>query len=125
MLLNRLNVFTSIKHNNDEYSLDYYENNNTFRKQNDVVLDEIIRITPINPLSNPQYAKVYDLTVPSTINFGLANGLHVVDTADTGIKKLPHRGKGKMTHGTFLSFLNGVKWDNHFLTSELFFHTSR
>jgi DNA-directed RNA polymerase II subunit RPB1 len=27
---------------------------------------------------------LYDLTVPSTYNFGLANGLHVVDTADSG-----------------------------------------
>lgn len=52
-----------------------------FAKQNDVVLDEIIEI---NIVSVEDYPKVYDLTVPSTLNFGLANGLHVVDTADTG-----------------------------------------
>jgi intein/homing endonuclease len=52
-----------------------------FTKQNDVVLDEIVEI---NIVSVEKYPKVYDLTVPSTLNFGLANGLHVVDTADTG-----------------------------------------
>jgi len=49
--------------------------------QNDVVLDEIIEI---NLIDVAKYPKVYDLTIPSTLNFGLANGLHVVDTADTG-----------------------------------------
>ncbi|KAI3644286.1 hypothetical protein MP228_010450 [Amoeboaphelidium protococcarum] len=49
--------------------------------QNDVVLDEIVEIVkmPTQP-----GMKVYDLTVPSTLNFGLANGLHVFDTAETG-----------------------------------------
>ena len=31
-----------------------------------------------------KYPKMYDLTVPSTLNFALANGLVVRDTADTG-----------------------------------------
>jgi DNA-directed RNA polymerase beta' subunit len=52
-----------------------------FTSQNDVVLDEIIEI---NKIDVNLYPKVYDLTIPSTLNFGLANGLHVVDTADTG-----------------------------------------
>ena len=52
-----------------------------FSYQNDVVLDEIVEI---NLVDAALYPKVYDLTVPSTVNFGLANGLHVVDTADTG-----------------------------------------
>jgi DNA-directed RNA polymerase beta' subunit len=52
-----------------------------FTTQKDVVLDEI---TEINIIDVKKYPKVYDLTVPSTLNFGLANGLHVVDTADTG-----------------------------------------
>lgn len=48
---------------------------------NDVVLDKIVEI---NLVDVKLYPKVYDLTIPSTLNFGLANGLHVVDTADTG-----------------------------------------
>lgn len=52
-----------------------------FKPQNDVVLDEI---TEINIIDIAKYPKVYDLTVPDTLNFGLANGLHVVDTAESG-----------------------------------------
>jgi DNA-directed RNA polymerase beta' subunit len=52
-----------------------------FPFQNDVVLDEIVEITA---LSVDKYPKLYDLTVPETFTFGLANGLQVYDTADTG-----------------------------------------
>lgn len=52
-----------------------------FTVHNDVVLDTIVEI---NQVDSTKYEKVYDLTVPSTLNFGLANGLHVVDTADSG-----------------------------------------
>ena len=51
------------------------------RAYNDVVLDEIIEI---NIIDAKKYPKVYDLTIPSTLNFGLANGLQVRDTSDTG-----------------------------------------
>ena len=57
------------------------EKHRNFQEQKDVVLD---KITEINIIGVEKYPKVYDLTVPSTLNFGLANGLHVVDTADTG-----------------------------------------
>jgi len=52
-----------------------------YSNYNDVVLDPIIEI---NKIDIAKYPKVYDLTVPSTLNFGLANGLHVVDTAESG-----------------------------------------
>ncbi len=48
---------------------------------NDVVLDEISEINLVDVKNHP---KVYDLTIPSTFNFGLANGLQVRDTAKTG-----------------------------------------
>jgi DNA-directed RNA polymerase beta' subunit len=52
---------------------------------NDVILDAIVKINIINKeVVMKKYPKVYDLTIPSTLNFGLANGLHVVDTAETG-----------------------------------------
>lgn len=47
----------------------------------DVVMDKIVEIEPIEP---DNYPKMYDLTIPSTLNFGLANGLQVRDTSDTG-----------------------------------------
>ena len=48
---------------------------------NDMVLDPIENITVIGV---DAYPKVYDLTIPSTLNFGLANGLQVRDTSQTG-----------------------------------------
>jgi len=52
-----------------------------FPFQNDVVMDEIVSIELVSP---DAYPKMYDLTVPETFTFGLANGLQVYDTADTG-----------------------------------------
>ncbi len=45
--------------------------------QNDVALDPIVHIEAVSESLHP---KVYDLTVPSTTNFVLANGLGVADT---------------------------------------------
>ena len=52
-----------------------------FPFNNDCVLDEITSIECISP---DAYPKMYDLTIPDTFTFGLANGLMVYDTADTG-----------------------------------------
>jgi DNA-directed RNA polymerase beta' subunit/intein/homing endonuclease len=48
---------------------------------NDVILDEIISIEKVDPAL---HHKMYDLTIPKTLNFGLANGLQVRDTSQTG-----------------------------------------
>jgi hypothetical protein len=52
-----------------------------FNYQNDVVLDKIVNIELVDPKN---YPKVYDLTVPKTLNFCLFNNLGVADTANTG-----------------------------------------
>jgi DNA-directed RNA polymerase beta' subunit/intein/homing endonuclease len=52
-----------------------------FPWQKDVVLDTINYISQLPP---EKYPKMYDLTVPETFTFGLANGLQVYDTADSG-----------------------------------------
>jgi intein/homing endonuclease len=52
-----------------------------FSSQNDVILDKIIKI---EKLDVSKYPKVYDITVPKTLNFMAGNGLHLKDTADTG-----------------------------------------
>ena len=57
------------------------EKHRNFDTQKDVVLDAIVSITPIDPAKHP---KMYDVTVPSTLNFGLFNGLQCADTSDTG-----------------------------------------
>ena len=57
---------------------DKYDN---IRTLNDVILDEIVEMTMVDPALHP---KMYDLTIPTTLNFGLANGLQVRDTSQTG-----------------------------------------
>ena len=52
-----------------------------FDTYHNVVLDKIVEINLVDVKDHP---KVYDLTIPSTLNFGLANGLQVRDTATTG-----------------------------------------
>ena len=54
---------------------------NEYEQVENVVLDPIVEITPLSP---ENYPKMYDLTIPTTLNFGLANGLQVRDTSQTG-----------------------------------------
>ena len=59
----------------------WMQSHRNFKTYNDVVLD---KITEINIIDVKMHPKVYDLTIPSTLNFGLANGLQVRDTSSTG-----------------------------------------
>ena len=74
-----------IKYIDYEYVADYNTTDYNIKKKintyNDVVLDKIIEI---NIIGTEKHPKMYDLTVPSTLNFGLANGLQVRDTSQTG-----------------------------------------
>jgi DNA-directed RNA polymerase beta' subunit len=52
---------------------------------NDVVLDEIINITPIyEDEFKDIYKKVYDVSIPETGNFSTISGIHCVNTSETG-----------------------------------------
>ena len=66
--------FNLMKQYSDEESMNY-------TRVNDVVLDPIVSIETLSP---EHYPKMYDLTIPKTLNFGLANGLQVRDTSQTG-----------------------------------------
>eukprot|EP00798_Chlamydomonas_sp_ICE-L_P026646 gene26646-biopygen3071 len=57
------------------------ESHANYKEHNDVVLDPIKSIDIIGVEDHP---KLYDVTVPSTLNFILANGLGSRDTSDTG-----------------------------------------
>jgi DNA-directed RNA polymerase beta' subunit len=67
--------------NNKMKAIQWRNRHMNFKTYNNVVLDEIVEI---NILDTAKYPKVYDLTIPSTLNFGLANGLQVRDTSTTG-----------------------------------------
>ena len=56
-------------------------NDDKYEIVNDTILDEIVSI---EKYSSVEYPKVYDLTIPTTKNFGLYNGLQVYDTSETG-----------------------------------------
>lgn len=58
-----------------------YKYDNKVQRYNDVVLDAIIEI---NILGVEKYPKLYDVTVPSTLNFAIANGINCRDTSETG-----------------------------------------
>ncbi len=78
--INRLLSFVDYITFNFDYEDNYYDKN-PYQVFENVVLDPIVEITPISPEKHP---KMYDLTIPTTLNFGLANGLQVRDTSQTG-----------------------------------------
>ena len=86
-----------------------------FPEQNDVIRD---KITEINKVDVAKYPKVYDFTIPSTLNFGLADGLICADTAETGYmqKKIARKvedfkiwidGTVRDANGRIISFMYG------------------
>lgn len=81
MLCSRNGIYGTIQKNNSNYVFTKTAQAHDNIKVNNVVLDDIIEINMIDVKNHP---KVYDLTIPSTFNFGLANGLQVRDTAQTG-----------------------------------------
>ncbi len=98
-----------------------------YDKLNDVVLDPIVKINPVDVKNHP---KVYDLTIPSTFNFGLANGLQVRDTASTGyiqrqlIKGLEdlsirYDGTNRNARGTIVQTVYGENGINQATQTEL------
>jgi DNA-directed RNA polymerase beta' subunit len=57
------------------------KNHPNYEEQEDVVLD---KIKEINQIDVSKYKKLYDLTIPSTNNFIILNGMGCFDTADSG-----------------------------------------
>ena len=93
------------------YSTEY----KNYPKSEQVVLDKIKTITELDPA---KYPKMYDVTVPSTLNFSIGNSLILRDTADTGyvqrrtIKlledlKFTYLGSVVNSNNTILDFMYG------------------
>ncbi len=100
------------------------------KKLNGVAFDTIISIELVDVHAHP---KVYDLTIPSTFNFGLANGLQVRDTAQTGyiqrqlIKGLEdlsirYDGTNRNARGTIVQTVYGENGINQATQTELQFN---
>ena len=59
----------------------FTEFHQNFEEYDNIILDKIVTI---NILGVEKYPKLYDVTVPSTLNFGISNGLICRDTSETG-----------------------------------------
>ena len=104
MLLSRFGIFGEIQENKFQISFKWskifsekiqlintilplyivdtiFEDYTPYKTYNNCVLDPIISIDIIGTENHP---KLYDVTVPKTLNFCLANGLQVRDTSTTG-----------------------------------------
>ena len=104
LLCDKIDLTTSPIFSEDGYTI-----------QNNVVLDDIVEIKEV---SIDKYPKVYDLTILSTFNFAIANGLQCRDTATTGYiqkrigkkvedQKLVIDGSVRDANGRVFSFLYG------------------
>ena len=157
MLCSRINVFCKLSNTNIRISAQWAQqfsnkirllddNKNTKMKNkkwilshlkyktiNNVILDKIVDITLVDVKNHP---KVYDLTIPSTFNFGLANGLQVRDTAQTGyiqrqlIKGLEdlsikYDGTNRNAKGTIIQLVYGENGINQSSQSEILFNIIR
>ena len=60
----------------------FADEHRNFKEMNDTVMDPIVRITKKS--SKDVCAKMYDVTVPSTLNFVTRNGTNLSDTSETG-----------------------------------------
>jgi len=81
LLLAKARKYCQINHIYGEiYGLNIVESGK-FDGQLDVAFDKILSI---KKLDSSQYKKLYDVTVPSTLNFALGNGIVCLDTSDTG-----------------------------------------
>ena len=80
---NHINLIKPCKNERLQRIKDYYEpkEHRNFQPLQDVVLDKVKRITPIN---KDLFPKVYDVTVLSTLNFTCASGLVMSDTSEVG-----------------------------------------
>ena len=63
---------------NTKYAVEH----RNFKETVDVVKDPIVKIIEVT--GDTKYKKMYDVTVPSTINFVTSSGLTLNDTSDTG-----------------------------------------
>ncbi len=117
-LYNSIGIFASIDNSNsNEYKLVINDLNN-YKQQNDVIFDKITEITELTNEEKSKYKKLYDVTVPSTLNFTLFNGLILMDTSETGYiqrrlvkamedAKIYYDNTVRNANGTIIQFIYG------------------
>lgn len=82
-ILNRFDIVCQFEGTVDKHVI-VVDDTKTWHSHNDVVFDEITSIEKVLASSDSKYKKVYDITVPDTLNFQIFNGMNVADTSDVG-----------------------------------------
>jgi len=74
------------KFKNDRLQLSLTKTNlhKNYKQYNNVIFDEIIEINELTVKEKTSYNKLYDVTVPKTMNLTFLSGLTVYDTSETG-----------------------------------------
>ena len=81
---NKITLFNEIKNKRLEVNFNKTNLHKNYKEQNDVVLDKIKSIEILTDEQKTKYTKLYDVTVPSTLNFANLSGLNSMDTSETG-----------------------------------------
>jgi len=63
-------------------NMEFTKEHRNFKEMKDTVMDPIVKIT--KQCGTDTCVKMYDVTVPSTLNFVIANGMNCRDTSETG-----------------------------------------
>jgi DNA-directed RNA polymerase beta' subunit len=74
------------KFKNDRLQQNFTRKNlhKNYKQYNNVIFDEIIEIKELSIEQKAKYTKLYDVTVPKTLNLMFLSGLAVNDTSETG-----------------------------------------
>jgi DNA-directed RNA polymerase beta' subunit len=81
LLSKEINLVHTIK-NEKLKTMKFAEEHANFKEKKDTVMDTIVKIKRVNGMERCK--KMYDVTVPSTLNFVTGNGLGHRDTSETG-----------------------------------------
>lgn len=80
----KITLLNKPKNDRLQMNLDKTNLHKNYKEQKDVVLDSIVKISVLTNEEKKGYTKLYDVTVPSTLNFTILSGLTVLDTSETG-----------------------------------------
>ena len=80
----KINLINDLKNEKLKVNITKTNLHKNYKQHKDVVFDSIKSINILSETDKIKYNKLYDVTVPSTLNFSLLNGLNTLDTSETG-----------------------------------------
>jgi len=80
----KINLISNFKNERLKVNLDKTNLHKNYDQYKDIVFDSIKSINILSETDKIKYNKLYDVTIPSTLNFSILNGLSMYDTSETG-----------------------------------------